>query len=157
MRGTGKSALCPDDTLWLTPIIGGSMISLRAAGHLAPVLVLVVASPALAQFGGGCRIPTVAFCHGCETTVTFTVQSGGTCTLAYQGGRMRGRTIFGHEVILRPRGGSVGSANETLVAYQARPGFRGKDTFKLRIYYDHRDKKTFTILNATADVVDRLP
>src|SRR5262245_24459404 len=79
-----------------------------------------------------------AFCDGCDTFTTISVQTGQVCTIPYL---MRARwstvsAIFSQKVVVRPRGGVYGTANETFGAYKANDGFVGSDSFQVDIEYE---------------------
>ena len=65
----------------------------------------------------------------------------------------RGRTRFvlgpiaGQQVLVHPRNGSFGAADQTATAYRPNPGYLGKDYFETRIYFEQGNgKRTFMTL-----------
>jgi hypothetical protein len=92
-----------------------------------------------------------AFCDGCDTFTTITVQTGHVCTVNYQA-RFSVTAIFGQKVVVRPRSGIYGTANETSGAYKANEGFVGNDSFEVDITYERSGQRFVTHLKATVVV-----
>jgi hypothetical protein len=92
-----------------------------------------------------------AFCDSCDTFTTITVQTGHVCTVNYQA-RFNVTAIFGQKVVVRPRSGIYGTANETSGAYKANDGFVGNDSFQVDITYERSGQRFVTHLKATVVV-----
>jgi hypothetical protein len=92
-----------------------------------------------------------AFCDSCDTFTTITVQPGHVCTVNYQA-RFNVTAIFGQKVVVRPRSGIYGTANETSGAYKPNDGFVGNDSFVVDITYERSGQRFVTHLKATVVV-----
>src|SRR5262249_40904100 len=90
----------------------------------------VYSADALAQ-SPGCAT-RFTFCAGCDTFTTISVQTEKVCTIRYR----TTSAIFSQKVVVRPRGGVYGTANETYGAYKPNPGFVGSDSFQVDIEYE---------------------
>ena len=88
------------------------------------------------------------FCPGCDTFTTISVQTGKVCTIRYR----TATAIFGQKVVVRPRGGIYGTANETLGAYRPNPGFVGNDSFQVDIEFERSGQRFVTHLKANVVV-----
>ena len=88
------------------------------------------------------------FCTGCDTFTTISVQTGKVCTIRY---RATG-AIFSQKVVVRPRGGVYGTANETFGAYKPNAGFVGSDLFQVDIEYERSGQRFVTHLKANVNV-----
>ena len=117
-------------TIWVALIAMGSMYS-NDAGAQSP----------------GCSTP-FRFCPGCDTFTTISVQTGKVCTIRY----FTGSAIFSQKVVVRPRGGVYGTANETYGAYKPNPGFTGSDSFQVDIEYERSGQRFVTHLKANVNV-----
>src|SRR5258708_22252514 len=89
----------------------------------------VYSADALAQ-SPGCAT-RFTFCAGCDTFTTISMQTGKVCTIRYR----TTSAIFSQQVVVRPRGGVYGTANETYGAYNPNPDFVRSDSFQLAIDY----------------------
>jgi hypothetical protein len=114
------------------------------------VFLLAAAAPAQAQ---SCHVPRFIFCAGCATDVSIGVRRNATCTIRYWTGSGR---VFSQRMVVRPRGGIYGTANVTLGAYRANPGFVGSDHFEVRIEWETHGKRTFTTLRVNVTVSDKI-
>lgn len=95
------------------------------------------------------------FCDGCDTFTTISVQSGQVCTIRYLfniRGMNGSLAIFDQKVVVRPRGGIYGTANETYGAYKANDGFVGEDSFQVDIQYERSGQRFVTRLKANVHV-----
>jgi hypothetical protein len=106
----------------------------------------IYASDAVAQ-SRGCAT-RFTFCAGCDTFTTISVQTGKVCTIRY---RTAG-AIFSQKVVVRPRGGVYGAADETYAAYKPNDGFVGSDSFQVDIEYEKSGQRAVTHLKATVNV-----
>ena len=88
------------------------------------------------------------FCAGCDTFTTISVQTGKVCTIRYR----TTSAIFSQKVVVRPRGGVYGTANETYGAYKPNPGFVGSDSFQVDIEYERSGQRFVTHLKANVNV-----
>jgi hypothetical protein len=88
------------------------------------------------------------FCAGCDTFTTISLPAGKVCTIRY---RTTG-AIFGQKVVVHPRGGIYGTANETLGAYRPNPGFVGNDSFQVDIEFERSGQRFVTHLKANVVV-----
>jgi hypothetical protein len=94
-----------------------------------------------------------AFCDGCDTFTAISVQTGHVCTINYQMNRFSTvSAIFGQKVVVRPRSGIYGTANETSGAYKPNDGFVGNDSFVVDITYERSGQRFVTHLKATVVV-----
>jgi len=98
-------------------------------------------------------------CPGCDTSTTITVQTGMVCTIRYLGESSREfrgpvpTAIFSQKVVVRPRGGIYGTANETFGAYKPNPGFVGSDSFEVEIEFEKQGQRSVTHLKANVNVL----
>jgi hypothetical protein len=106
----------------------------------------VYSADALAQ-SPGCAT-RFTFCAGCDTFTTISVQAGKVCTIRYR----TTSAIFSQKVVVRPRGGVYGTANETYGAYKPNPGFVGSDSFQVDIEYEKSGQRFVTHLKANVNV-----
>lgn len=94
-----------------------------------------------------------AFCDGCDTFTTISVQTGQVCTIHYLRNRFSTvSAVFSQKVVVRPRSGIYGTANETFGAYNANDGFVGNDSFQVDITYERSGQRFVTHLKATVVV-----
>jgi hypothetical protein len=89
------------------------------------------------------------FCAGCDTFTTISVKAGKVCTIRYR----TGSAIFSQKVVVRPRGGVYGTANETYGAYKPNPGFVGRDSFQVDIEFERQGQRYVTHLKANVNVL----
>jgi hypothetical protein len=100
----------------------------------------------------GC-VARFAFCDGCDTFTTISVQTGQVCTIPFLRNRFSTvSAIFDQKVVVRPRSGIYGTANETFGAYKANDGFVGNDSFQVDITYEKSGQRFVTHLKATVVV-----
>jgi hypothetical protein len=118
----------------------------RAIWTALVAIVSVYSADAVAQ-SPGCAT-RFTFCAGCDTFTTISVQVGNVCTIRYR----TNSAIFGQKVVVRPRGGVYGTANETYGAYQPNPGFVGSDSFQVDIEYERSGQRFVTHLKANVNV-----
>jgi hypothetical protein len=124
-------------------------------GHIAMMALVAIvsfnAAGARAQTFG--CVTRFAFCDGCDTFTTISVQTGQVCTIHYLRDRFSTvSAIFGQKVVVRPRSGIYGTANETFGAYKANDGFVGNDSFQVDITYERSGQRFVTHLKATVVV-----
>jgi hypothetical protein len=100
-----------------------------------------------------CRRPRFNVCQGCNTSIRMRVRQDSACTINF----MSLGPFAGQEILVRPRNGIYGSANETATAYRPNPGFLGQDHFETRLYFEEGSgKRTFLILKVNVLVVPNL-
>jgi hypothetical protein len=130
--------------------ITGATTMHYGTGCVAAMAVVAVvamdASDTRAQ-SAGCAT-RFRFCPGCDTFTTISVQSGKVCTIRYT----TTGAIFGQKVVVRPRGGIYGTANQTFGAYKANQGFVGNDSFQVDIDYERSGQRMVTHLKANVVV-----
>ena len=118
----------------------------RTSGMALAAIASMFATAARAQ-SPGCATQ-FRFCAGCDTFTTISVQGGKVCTIRY---RTTG-AIFSQRVVVRPRGGVYGTANETYGAYKPNAGFFGSDSFQVDIEYERTGQRFVTHLKANVNV-----
>jgi hypothetical protein len=127
------------------------------------IWVALVASVYSADAGAqspGCATPFM-LCSGCDTSTTITVQSGKVCEIPYLrccgrgtfSGAFQATALFSQRVVVRPRGGIYGTANQTSGAYKPNPGFVGKDSFQVDIEFERQGQRHVTHLKANVNVL----
>jgi hypothetical protein len=122
-------------------------------GHTIRMALIAVASIYASDAGAqsrGCA-SRFSFCAGCDTFTTISVQTGKVCTIRYSTG-FTGGAIFGQKVVVRPRGGIYGTANETFGAYKPNDGFVGSDSFQVDIEFERFGQRFVTHLKANVNV-----
>jgi hypothetical protein len=142
--GLSMSGLCSR-----LPPLGSHLPRFLKALLFTPLFLAAVTS-AQAQ---SCHVPRFRFCAGCTTDLSIGVKRGATCVIRYWTGSGR---VFSQKMVVRPRGGIYGTANVTLGAYRANPGFVGTDQFEVRIEWETQGRRTFTNLRVSATVGDRI-
>jgi hypothetical protein len=123
----------------------------RKLGHaisMALVAIGSIYSTGAAAQARGCATRFI-FCTGCDTFTTISVQSGKVCTIRYR----TADAIFGQKVVVRPRGGIYGTANQTFGDYKPNPGFVGTDSFQVDIEYERSGQRFVTHLKANVNVL----
>lgn len=90
---------------------------------LTAAILALVSSAALAQ----CRVEAFRFTFGSDTSTTMTVKQGSVCATNIN--PREGSQFVRMRVTRKPRHGTAGNSGTTGVAYKARPGFVGQDTF----------------------------
>jgi hypothetical protein len=113
-------------------------------GHIAVVMTLVAGASFVSTDARASR-----FCDDCDTFTTMPVQTGQVRTIPY---RTRLGAVLSQKVIVRPRGGIYGTANETAGAYKANNGFVDNDSFQVDIEYEKSGQRFETHLKATVNV-----
>lgn len=88
-----------------------------------------------------------------ETTTSWRVQAGTTCTSALRPGTV---FLLGLAIASPSQHGVAGTGSRYQYAYNPRPGFVGRDRFVLRIDYDFRGARGATRVNVDVDVVPKL-
>jgi hypothetical protein len=91
-----------------------------------------------------------SFCGGCTINVPMRVRQNKTCPFNL---KSLG-PIAGQEILIHPRNGVFGAADQTAMAYRPKPGYLGDDYFKVRVYFEQvSGKRTFMTLNVNVRVV----
>ncbi len=100
-----------------------------------------------------CRRPRFNLCQGCNVDIRMRVRQNSACALNLQSLG----PFAGQEVLVRPKNGIYGSANETATAYRPNPGYLGQDHFETRLYFEEGNgKRTFINLKVNVFVVPNL-
>jgi hypothetical protein len=82
-------------------------------------------------------------CQGCTVHVRLRTRENEICPFNLQSLG----PIAGQQVLVHPRNGSFGAADQTSTAYRPKPGYLGKDYFETRIYFEQGNgKRTFMTL-----------
>jgi hypothetical protein len=127
--------------IWTVVIAISSLCSIdvRAQGRETPAR------------GGSYCATRFMFCAGCDTFTTISVQTGKVCTINFYQASGTG-AILGQKVVVRPRSGIYGTANETAGAYKPNDGFAGNDSFQVDIDYEMSGQRFVTHLKANVNV-----